>query len=80
MPGVLVEDERRLTDRRPAARYSVYLGFSGVSYGGRDQQEGTERFWSRGGDEASLGLLALRLSQDGRWDSFLLHRKLRPAA
>ena len=42
--------------------------------------KGTEQFWSRGGGEAILALRALRLSQDGRWDNFLLHRKLRPAA
>ena len=42
MPGVLVEDERWLMDGRPAARYFGHFGFSVVSHGGRDQQEGTK--------------------------------------
>ena len=67
-------------DGRPAARHGGHFGFSGVSQGGRDQQERTGRFWSRGGGEAILAPRTLRLSQDDRGDNFLLHRKLRPAA
>ena len=56
------------------------LVFQGLARGGRDQQERTGRFWSRGDGEAILALRALRLSQDDRGDNFLLHRKLIPAA
>lgn len=36
--------------------------------------KGTEQFWNRRGAEAMLALRALRLSQDGRWDDYMLRR------
>ena len=36
--------------------------------------KGTEQLWSIPGVEAIMALRALRLSQDGRWDQYMLHR------